>query len=84
MIKIIFIIVFLMIIASLANALFHLVKPKAGESSDKTAKALTVRIGLSVALFIFMVILLAAGIIKPQGIGARIHLQKNQDMGANK
>ncbi len=78
MIKIFFIVVFLLIVASLGSALFHLVKPGEGEASDKTVKALTVRIVLSVILFIIMIILLATGIIEPQGIGSRIHMQKNQ------
>ena len=73
MIKIILITFFLLIIASLGKALFHLVKYKEGDSSEKTVKALTVRIGLSVALFVLVIILVATGIIKPHGIGSRIH-----------
>jgi hypothetical protein len=73
MIKITLIAVFLLIIFSLGSALYHLVKHKEGASSEKTAKALTFRIGLSVLLFIFVFVLVATGIIKPHGIGSKIH-----------
>ena len=73
LIKILIIIAFVAIIASLGSALFHLVKHKDQANSEKTLKALTFRIGLSVALFIFVVILMAMGIIEPTGIGSRIH-----------
>ncbi|MGD0959206.1 MAG: twin transmembrane helix small protein [Methylomonas sp.] len=70
--KIIAILVFLAIVASLGTALYHLVKNPHGDASGKTAKALTVRIGLSLILFILLFIAFAAGLFKPQGIGARI------------
>ncbi|NOS74668.1 MAG: twin transmembrane helix small protein [Methyloglobulus sp.] len=75
MIKIILITVFLLIIFSLGSALYHLVKHKEDASSQRTAKALTFRIGISIVLFIFVIILVATGIIKPHGIGSRIHPQ---------
>jgi Protein of unknown function (DUF2909) len=77
MIKIILVAVFLMILASLGSALFHLVKHKGDASSEKTVKALTFRVGLSVLLFVFVFILVATGIVKPHGIGNRIQQQKN-------
>jgi Protein of unknown function (DUF2909) len=77
MIKILLICVFLMIIVSLGLALFHLVKPKGDGTSEKMAKALTFRIGLSMLLFVFVVILIATGILKPHGIGNRIYQQKS-------
>ncbi|MEQ1543840.1 twin transmembrane helix small protein [Methyloglobulus sp.] len=77
MIKIILIVVFLMIIFSLGSALYHLVRHKEDGSSQKTAKALTIRIGLSVVLFVFLLILVATGVIKPHGIGSKIHPQKS-------
>lgn len=77
MIKIILFTIFLMIIFSLGSALYHLVKHKADASSQKTVRALTFRIGLSVLLFIFVFILVATGIVKPHGIGSRIHSQKS-------
>ncbi len=73
LIKTLIIIAFVAIISSLGSALFHLVKHKDPANSQKTLKALTFRIGLSVALFIFVVILTATGIIEPTGIGSRIH-----------
>lgn len=78
MIKIFVILAFLLIIFSLGSALFHIVKNKGQEQSEKTAKALTFRIGLSLALFILVFIAYATGLIKPQGIGARIQQQRHQ------
>lgn len=72
-IKILVIIAFLLIISSLASALYHLVKHRGQEQSEKTVKALTFRIGLSVLLFILIFIAYATGLIKPEGIGSRIH-----------
>jgi uncharacterized membrane-anchored protein len=72
-IKSLIIIAFVAIIASLGTALFHLVKHKDQAHSQKTLKALTFRIGLSVALFIFVVIAIATGVVKPTGIGAKMH-----------
>lgn len=72
-IKIVVIVAFLLIVASLGSALYHLVKRGDQEHSEKTAQALTFRIGLSVLLFILIFIAYATGLIKPEGIGARIH-----------
>ena len=71
-IKTLAIIFFLFIIVSLGIALFHLVKGKDAEQSEKTLKALTYRIGLSVLLFILLFIAFATGLFQPHGIGARI------------
>ena len=71
-IKTLAIIFFLFILASLGTALFHLLKSKDGEQSEKTLKALTYRIGLSVLLFILLFIAFATGLFQPHGIGARI------------
>ena len=77
MVKIIFVLVFLAIIASLGFALYHLTKAKGEDSRQKMVKALTVRIGLSVLLFVFLFILVATGIVKPHGIASRMHSQTN-------
>lgn len=77
-IKSIVILAFLLIILSLGSALYHLVKGGTQAQSEKTAKALTFRIGLSVALFILLFIAYASGLVKPEGIGARIQHLKNQ------
>ncbi len=83
MIKIIIIGVFLAIVFSLGSALFHLVKHKGDNGpSPKLVKALTVRIGLSVVLFIIVFILVATGVFRPHGIGSRIHSQ-NADVSKN-
>ena len=74
MIKIFIIAVFLVIIFSLGSALYHLVKHKEDNGpSEKIVKALTVRISLSLLLFVIVYILIATGIFQPQGIGSKIH-----------
>lgn len=75
-IKIIFIVIFIIIIISLGSALFHLVNNKEQQQSEKTVKALTFRIGLSVVLFIMLYFAYATGFVKPEGIGARMLMQK--------
>lgn len=77
MLKIIIIIVFILILFNLGVALYHLMNPKDAAHSQKTANALTFRIGLSLALFIALIIALSIGLIKPHGIGANI--QKHYD-----
>lgn len=75
-IKIIFIIIFIIILISLGTALFQLVRHKDQEASNKTVKALTYRIGLSLVLCILMYIAFATGLIQPEGIGARMEMQR--------
>jgi len=72
-IKSIVIISFVLIIISLGSALFHLVKRDSSEPSEKTVKALTFRISLSILLFIFLFIAFATGLVKPDGIGMQMH-----------
>ena len=78
MVKIILIAAFLLIISSLGTALYHLVNNKTGGLSPKVAKALTVRIGLSVLLFLLLFVLVATGVVKPHGIGSRMHSQSTK------
>jgi len=61
-------IVFVMIIiaGSLLSSLFFLIRDPG--NSKRTVKALTLRIGLSLALFIFLFIAFKLGIIHPHGI----------------
>jgi dolichyl-phosphate-mannose--protein O-mannosyl transferase len=66
-VKIIAILVFLAALGSLASAMFFLVKDK-GET-NRTAKALTYRIGFSVLVFILLMLGYFTGHIKPHGIG---------------
>lgn len=74
--KSIVLISFLLILISLASALFHLVKHK--DESEKTVKALTYRITLSLILFILVFIAFATGWVKPSGLGTVIHKQALQ------
>ncbi len=71
MVKIIIVIAFIAILFSLGKALFHLVNYE--EQSKKTVNALTFRISLSILLFIFLFIAVATGLIKPHGIGTKMH-----------
>ena len=64
--KIIIILFLLVIVGSLASALFYLVRDKGG--STRTIKALTLRIGLSVTLFILLMLGYYFGIIPKQGL----------------
>ncbi|MGC1951956.1 MAG: twin transmembrane helix small protein [Gammaproteobacteria bacterium] len=64
--KVLIIAVFLTILGSLASGLLFLVKDKG--QSDRTIKALTLRISLSVFLFLLLFLLFAAGLITPHGV----------------
>jgi len=66
LIKAIILILFLGIVFSLGKGLYHLVKD--GKDSKKTVNALTWRVGLSVTLFIFLVVMMMTGVIKPHGL----------------
>jgi hypothetical protein len=65
-IKIIIVLAFIGIVGSLASGLFYLVHDKG--DSRRTLRALTIRIGLSIGLFAFLMILIALGIIEPHGV----------------
>ena len=54
------------IIGSLFSGLFFLMKDKG--TSERTVKALTVRVSLSVLLFILLMIGFATGLLQPHGI----------------
>ena len=64
--KTLVILVFFVILGSLASGLVFLVKDKG--QGDRTVKALTWRIGLSVSLFLLLLILFATGLITPHGV----------------
>jgi len=67
MITKIFIIFTMIIIAgSLASGLIFLIRDSG--NSKRTVKALTLRIGISLSLFIFLLIAFKLGLIKPHGI----------------
>jgi hypothetical protein len=55
------------IVASLGTALYHLSSGR-GDSA-KMMRALTIRISLSIALFVLLMIAWRAGLITPRGLG---------------
>lgn len=65
-VKVIIVLVFLGIVASLASGLMFLVKDSG--DSRRTLRALTWRIGLSVGLFLFLMLLIVTGVITPHGV----------------
>jgi len=81
MLKIIIVLIFLSIITSLGIALYQLIKNK--KSSEKTVKALSYRIGISLTLFILLSIAFMTGLIQPTGIGMQMHLQKQKNAAIN-
>lgn len=83
-IKSVVIIAFILIIISLGSALFHLVKHKTEEQSEKTVKALTFRITLSILLFIFVFIAVATGMFKPHGLGVNMNKPVQNDRAINR
>ncbi len=64
--KTIIVLVFLAILVSLGMAFFALVKDHG--QTDRVVKALTVRVALSVGLFIFLLVGFATGILTPHGL----------------
>jgi len=64
--KLLIIAIFGGIIASLGSALFFLIKDKG--QSNRTLYALTIRIGVSIALFALLFVLWGLGLINPHGI----------------
>ena len=54
------------IVISLGSALFHLMNDKG--DSKKMVRALTVRIGLSMLLFVLLMGAWAVGLIEPRGV----------------
>ena len=67
LIKVLIIACLIAILVSLGSGMFHLVKDKGG--SKKMVNALTVRVALSVALFILLFIAWSQGLLQPHGIG---------------
>lgn len=64
--KVIIVILLLIVILSLGSALYHLVNHKG--NSDKLVKSLTWRIGLSVFIFLLLLLGQAIGLIQPHGL----------------
>ena len=68
--KLIVIVVFIGILVSLGSALYQLSRHDR-QDSKKMVRALAIRVGLSVALFLLLMILWYAGIISPHGLPVR-------------
>lgn len=66
-IKLLVVAILVAIVISMGSAMFHLVTDRKGESK-KMVRALTVRISLSVALFILLFVAYAMGWIEPHGL----------------
>ena len=64
--KLLVVAIFVGVLASLASALLFLVKDRG--RSDRTVKALTMRVGISIGLLCLLVLLWALGLIEPHGI----------------
>lgn len=64
MIKVLIVLTLAAIVASLFSGLFHLVKDEG--QSKRMVNALTVRVALSVLLFILLFVAWRAGLIEPQ------------------
>ena len=56
------------IVVSLGSALFHLARGSGRGDSSKMVRALTVRISLSLILFILLMAAWYAGLISPHGV----------------
>jgi len=66
MAKIIVVLFLILILGSLFSGLFYLVKDKG--TSERTVRALTVRISLSVLLFVLLLLAYATGLLQPHGL----------------
>lgn len=65
--KLIVVLILFVIIGSLFSGLFFLIRDKG--ATERTVRALTVRISLSVLLFVLLMIGYATGLLQPHGIG---------------
>jgi len=64
--KIVVAIAFVLIIGSLGSALFFLMRDKG--KSNNTVRALAVRVGLSITLFVLILVAYKLGYIPPTGL----------------
>jgi hypothetical protein len=62
------IVMLIAIVVSLGSALRHLSRGAGAEDSRKVARALTIRISLSIALFVLLLIAWYLGLIAPHGL----------------
>jgi len=71
LIRLLVVVGLLVVVASLGNALYHLARGGGREDSRKLLRALTFRIGLSIAVFILLMAAWYAGLIAPHGLAPR-------------
>jgi membrane associated rhomboid family serine protease len=72
LLRLVIILMLIAIVVSLGSALFHLARPQRDEQdSRKMARDLTIRIGLSIALFALLMAAWYAGLISPHGLSPR-------------
>ena len=64
--KILVVILLLFIMSALFSGMYYMMKDKG--KSDRAVKALTWRIGMSVALFAMLMVGAATGLIEPHGV----------------
>jgi uncharacterized membrane-anchored protein len=64
--KVLIVLMLVLILIALSSGMFFLIHDKG--KSDRTVKSLTLRIVLSIALFVLLFIGLATGLIEPHGI----------------
>lgn len=64
--KIFFAIAFILIIASLGSAFFFIMRDKGG--TNRTVNSLALRAGLSIALFLLILLMYKLGYIQPTGL----------------
>lgn len=64
--KYLILVFFIFIFYSLGSALYYMMKD--GDGSKRMVKALTMRVGASIALFIFLLFAFWMGWIKPTGV----------------
>ncbi|MBM4195811.1 MAG: twin transmembrane helix small protein [Gammaproteobacteria bacterium] len=69
--KLFVILVLLGIVYSMGSALYFLMKDK--EDGQRVLRALTIRVALSVFLFLLLVIAYVAGLVQPTGLPAGPH-----------
>ena len=64
--KLVVVAIFIGVLASLGSALLFLVKDRG--QTDRTVRALTMRVGISIGLLCLLVLLWTLGLIQPHGI----------------
>ena len=69
LVKIIIVVFLLAIVASLFSGLYFLLKDPGTSQDRRTVKALTVRVALSIAFALFLILSYYMGWIHPHGVG---------------